>query len=48
MFKANHFMGLSLSDWVAHAPPELVVGHSGISEEVLKEIPRDKAAVMPR
>ena len=36
MFKASRFMDLSLSDWVTHAPPELVTGHLGISEEVLK------------
>ena len=47
MFKASRFMDLSLSDWVTHAPPELVMGQLGISEEVLKRIPRDKAVVMP-
>jgi oxalate decarboxylase len=47
MFKASRFVDLSLSDWISHAPPELVKGHLGISAEVLRKIPRDKAVVMP-
>jgi oxalate decarboxylase len=47
MFKADRFMDLSLSDWVTHTPPELVMQHLGISEEVLRTIPKDKAVIMP-
>lgn len=47
MFKADRFMDLSLSDWMSHAPPELITQHLGISEETLRMIPKDKAPVMP-
>ena len=36
MFKADRFMELSLSDWVSHAPPGLIMRHLGISEDVLR------------
>ncbi len=32
MFKADQFQDLSLSDWVAHTPPELIMQHLGISK----------------
>jgi oxalate decarboxylase len=40
MFKADRFMDLSLSEWVSNTPPELVIAHLGISEEVLGLIPK--------
>jgi oxalate decarboxylase len=47
MFKANRFMDLSLSEWVANTPPELVMAHLGISRETLRKIPKTKALVTP-
>lgn len=47
MFKSNRFMDLSLSDWMTHAPPELIAGHLGISADLLRRIPNDKAVIMP-
>ena len=47
MFKANRFQDLSLSDWVTHTPPELVMQHLRISKETLKAIPKDKVTIMP-
>ncbi len=47
MFKADRFMDLSLSEWVANTPPELVMQHLGISRETLATIPKKKVAVVP-
>ena len=47
MFKSNRFQDLSLSQWVAHTPPELIRQHLGISMETLNAIPKGKPAVVP-
>ncbi len=47
MFKADRFQDLSLSDWVTHTPPELVMQHLGISQDTLQRIPKEKAPVVP-
>lgn len=47
MFKADRFEDLSLSDWVTHTPPELVMQHLGISKETLQRIPKEKVPVVP-
>jgi oxalate decarboxylase len=47
MFRAPKFEDLSLSEWVTHIPPELVMAHLGISQDVLAAIPKKKAVVLP-
>ncbi len=47
MFKAPRFEDLSLSEWVANTPPELVMAHIGIDRATLKAISKDKLAVVP-
>ncbi|HTX74850.1 MAG TPA: cupin domain-containing protein [Terracidiphilus sp.] len=47
MFKSPVFMDLSLNEWMANSPPELVMQHLGISEETLKAIPRTKTVIVP-
>ena len=47
MFKASRFQDLSLSDWLTHTPPELVIQHLGISRETLNTIPKEKLNVVP-
>lgn len=47
MFKASRFEDLSLSEWMRDSPPELMMGHLGISADVLKQIPKQKAVLMP-
>jgi oxalate decarboxylase len=46
-FKHPKFMDLSLSEWVSHAPPQLVMDHLRISPEVLKAIPKANSTVVP-
>ena len=47
MFKSPHFMDLSLSTWVTHAPAQLMIDHLRISPEVLKAIPKGNSTVVP-
>lgn len=47
MFKANRFEDLALSEWILHAPPELIAGHLGIGADLLGQIPKEKAVLMP-
>ena len=47
MFKSDQFRDLSLSDWIAHTPPELITQHLGIRREILEQIPKDKTPIVP-
>jgi len=47
MFKASHFQDLSLSTWVTHAPPQLMMDHLRISAATLKAIPSANSSVVP-
>jgi oxalate decarboxylase len=47
MFKNPIYRDLSLSEWVTHAPPQLVMDHLRISPEVLKAIPHANSAIVP-
>jgi oxalate decarboxylase len=48
MFKSNIYQDLSLSEWLTHTPPELVMAHLGIDKATLAAIPREAIAVMPK
>jgi oxalate decarboxylase len=48
MFKSSVYQDLSLSEWLAHTPPELVIAHLGIDKSTLDAIPKDRAVVMPK
>ncbi len=47
MFKSSRFQDLSLSTWVTHAPPQLMMDHLRISEETLKAIPQGNSTIVP-
>lgn len=47
MFRTDQYRDLSLSDWVTHTPPELVMAHLGISKETLGMIPKEKLNTLP-
>jgi oxalate decarboxylase len=47
MFKASHFEDLSLSEWLAHTPPELVMAHLNVDRAALDAFPKTKPVVMP-
>jgi oxalate decarboxylase len=47
MFKSSFYQDLSLSEWLTHTPPELVMAHLGIDKATFDAIPRDKSVLMP-
>ena len=48
MFKSSFYQDLSLSEWLAHTPPELVMAHLNIDKATLDTIPRDELVIVPR
>jgi oxalate decarboxylase len=48
MFKSSFYQDLSLSEWLAHTPPELVMAHLNIDRQTLDAIPKDEIVVMPQ
>ena len=47
MFKSNRYQDLSLSEWLAHTPPELVMAHLKIDKAAYDAIPKEKAVILP-
>jgi oxalate decarboxylase len=47
MFKSSFYQDMSLSDWLAHTPPELVMAHLNIDRATLDAIPKDKLVIVP-
>jgi len=47
IFKSDHYQDFSLSEWLAHTPPELVMAHLKIDRATLDAIPKNGGAVMP-
>src|SRR6201981_366528 len=48
MFKASRYEDLSLSVWLAHTPPDLVMAHLNIDRQTYDAIPMEKPVIMPR
>jgi oxalate decarboxylase len=48
MFKSSFYQDLSLSEWLAHTPPELVMAHLNIDKPTFDGIPKDELVVVPR
>jgi oxalate decarboxylase len=47
MFKSSYYQDLSLSEWLAHTPPELVMAHLHIDKATFDAIPKNGGVVMP-
>ena len=48
MFKTNRYQDLSLSEWLSHTPPELVMAHLNIDRAVYDaNLRKDKAVIVP-
>jgi oxalate decarboxylase len=45
--KVNRFQDLSLSEWLAHTPPEAVMAHLRIDKATYDAIPKNGGVVMP-
>ncbi len=47
MFKSSYYQDLSLSEWLAHTPPQLVAAHLNLDKATLDALPRGKTAFVP-
>ncbi len=48
MFKSSFYQDLSLSEWLSHTPPELVMAHLNIDKATLDALPKEKLVIVPR
>lgn len=47
MFKSGFYQDLSVSEWLAHTPPELVRAHLHIDQATFDAIPKEELVVVP-
>jgi oxalate decarboxylase len=47
LFKSDHFAEVSLSDWLTHTPPRMVMEHLNISADMLARFPNNRPDVLP-
>jgi oxalate decarboxylase len=47
MFKSATYQDFSLSEWLAHTPPELVRAHLRIDQATYDAIPKTETVIMP-
>jgi oxalate decarboxylase len=47
MFKDRYYQDISLSNWITHLPPQLVIDHLQISQATLDRFPHEEKVVMP-
>src|SRR6266576_2599577 len=47
MFKSSYYQDMSLSEWLAHTPPELVMAHLRIDQATFDAIPKEEVVIMP-
>jgi len=48
MFKSSFYQDISLNDWLAHMPPELVAAHLHLDKATFDAIPKEKLVIVPR
>ena len=47
IFKADRYEEVSLSDWLAHTPPDMVAATLNLDREVIAKFPRNAPGLMP-
>ena len=47
MFKSSYYQDLSLTEWLTHTPPELVMSHLRIDKATFDAIQKDKVVILP-
>lgn len=47
IFRSSYFADISLANWMAHTPPELVAAHTHMSSEAIASIPKKNVAIRP-
>jgi oxalate decarboxylase len=48
MFKTNTFQEISLNEWLARTPQQLVASHLHLDKATLDAIPKDKSVIVPK
>jgi len=47
IFKSSYYQDVSLTNWLTHLPPQLVMDHLKISTETLRKFPREETVIVP-
>jgi oxalate decarboxylase len=47
VFKSSYYAEVSLSDWLTHAPPELVAQHLNVDEATIAKFVNDQPGIVP-
>ncbi len=47
LFKSDHYEEVSLSDWLTHTPPKMVMDTLNISRETLAKFPNSRPDIVP-
>ncbi len=47
IFRTDRFMEVSLSDWLSHAPADMVAQHLNVDPSVIARFPRDRLDILP-
>jgi oxalate decarboxylase len=47
VFKTDHFAEVSLSQWLTHTPPQMVMDTLNISAETIAQFPKNRPDVLP-
>ena len=47
LFRSDHYEEVSLTNWLSHVPPDLVMQHLNIDAETLARFPRERQGVVP-
>jgi oxalate decarboxylase len=45
--KADRFEEVSLSDWLAHSPPEMIAATFNLDPSVVAQLPKNRPDIMP-
>src|ERR1700759_4262834 len=46
LFRSDHFADVSLSQWMALTPPELVRAHLNLDDDTMRALPKDKPVIV--
>jgi oxalate decarboxylase len=47
MFKSSYYQDVSLANWLAHLPPQLVMDHLKVGPNTLGKFPQEETVIMP-
>lgn len=47
IFKSDRYEDISLAEWMAHLPPELVAAHLKVDENMIAKLPKDEMVIVP-